>query len=62
MDSVEDYVRQLTKRENENVDIFSEWMKSVNSFMQYKIKKLNVSMSTRATSINKALRDIVFVC
>jgi hypothetical protein len=34
MDSVEDYVRQWEKRENEDLDALSEWVKSVRSLMQ----------------------------
>jgi hypothetical protein len=37
MDSVEDYVRQWEKRENEDLDALSEWVKSVRSLMQIRI-------------------------
>ena len=37
MDSVEDYVRQWEKRENEDLDTLSEWVKSVRSLMQSRI-------------------------
>ena len=53
MDYVEDYARQWAKREKENLDTLSEWVKSVRSLIQIKIKKLNWSMSTRTTSIFK---------
>jgi len=39
MDSVEDYARQWTKREKGVLDTLSEWVKSVRSLMQIRIKK-----------------------
>ena len=49
MDSVEEYARQWTKREKEDLDTLSEW-----SLIQIRIfNKLNGSMSTRSTSIFK---------
>jgi hypothetical protein len=39
MDSVADYARQWAKREKEDLDILSEWVKSVRSLIQIKIKK-----------------------
>ena len=53
MDSVEDYARQCDKPEKESMDTLSEWMKSVRSLIQIRIKKLSVSMSTRGISIFK---------
>jgi hypothetical protein len=53
MDSVEDYARQWGKREKEDLDTLSEWVKSVRSLIQIRIKKLNGSMSIRSTSIFK---------
>jgi hypothetical protein len=53
MDSVEDYTRQWSKREKEDLDTHSEWVKSVRSLIQIRIKKLSGSMSTRSTSIFK---------
>ena len=77
-DSVEDYARQWAKREKENLDTLSEWVKSVRSLIQIRIKK------TRSTTIfkdpnvakhlsllhdkyvivsaDKAPNNIVFVC
>ena len=56
MDSVEDYARQREKREQEDWDTLSEWMKSVRSLIQIRIKqRLSGSMSTRSTSIFKDL-------
>jgi len=43
MDSVEDYARQWAKREKEDLDNFSEWMKSVRSLIQIGIKNLSGS-------------------
>jgi hypothetical protein len=37
MDSVEDYARKWAKREKEDLDTLSEWVKSVRSLMQIKI-------------------------
>jgi hypothetical protein len=34
IDSVEDYARQWAKREKEDLDTLSEWVKSVRSLMQ----------------------------
>jgi hypothetical protein len=53
MDSVEDYARQWAKREKEDLDILSEWVKSVRSLIQIRIKKLSGSMSSHSTSIFK---------
>ena len=54
MDSVEDYARQWAKREKEDLDTLSEWVKSVRSLIQIIVKKnLSGSMSTRSKSINK---------
>ena len=39
MDSVEDYARQWAKREKEDLDTLSEWVKSVRSLKQIRIKK-----------------------
>ena len=39
MDSVEDYARQWAKREKEDLDTLFEWMKSVRSLIQIRIKK-----------------------
>ena len=39
MDSVEDYARQWAKREKEGLDTLSEWVKSVRSLIQIRIKK-----------------------
>ena len=53
MDSVEDYARQWTTREKENLDTLFEWTKSVRLLMQIGIENLSGSMSTRSTSIFK---------
>ena len=53
MDSVEDYARQWAKREKEDVDTLSEWVKTVRSLIQIRIKNLERSMNTRARSIFK---------
>jgi hypothetical protein len=37
MDSVEDYARQWAKREKEDLDTLSEWVKSVRSLKQIRI-------------------------
>jgi hypothetical protein len=38
MDSVEDYARQWENREKEDLYTLSEWMKSVRSLIQIRIK------------------------
>jgi hypothetical protein len=55
MDSVQDYARPWAKREKEDLDTHSEWMNSVMSLIQIriKIKKLSGSMDTPSTSIVK---------
>ena len=53
MDSVEDYASECTKHEKEDVDSLSEWIKAVRSLIHIRIKKLNGSINTHATSILK---------
>ena len=53
MDSVEDYDTQWAKREKEDLDTVSEWVRSVRSLIQIRIKQLSGSMGTRSTSIFK---------
>ena len=40
-----------TKREKEEVETFSEWIKAIRSFIQIRIGKLRRSMSTSAISV-----------
>ena len=44
MDSVEDYARQWAKREKEDLDILSEWGKSVRSLIEITVKKNSVGL------------------
>jgi hypothetical protein len=44
MDSGEDYARQWAKREKEDVDTLSEWVKSVRSLIQIRIEKNSVGL------------------
>ena len=53
MDSVEDYARQLAKCEKEDIYTLSDWVKSVRSLKQIRIKILSGSMSTHSTSFFK---------
>jgi len=55
MDSVQDYARLWAKREKEDLDTLCEWMNSVRSLIQIriKIKKLSGSMDTPSTPIVK---------
>ena len=39
MDSIEDYARQWVKREKGDLDTLPEWMDSVRSLIQIRIKK-----------------------
>ena len=39
MESVEDYARQWAKREKEDLDTLSEWVKYVRSLIQIRMKK-----------------------
>ena len=51
--SVEHYARQWAKREKEDLDTLSEWVRSVRPLIQIRIKKLSGYMSTRSTSAFK---------
>jgi hypothetical protein len=54
IDFVEDYARQWPKREKEDLDILSEWGKSVRSLIEIIVKKkLSGSMSIRSISAFK---------
>jgi hypothetical protein len=44
MDSVEDYARQWARREKEDLDTLSEWVKSVRSLIQILILKNSVGL------------------
>ena len=44
MDSVEDYARQWAKREKEDLDTLSEWVKNVRSLIQIIILKNSVGL------------------
>jgi hypothetical protein len=46
MDSVEDYARQLAKREKEDLDTLSEWVKSVRSLIQISSRYLGPFANT----------------
>jgi hypothetical protein len=46
MNSVKDYARQWAKHEKENLDTLSEWVKSVRSLIQIRIKKNSVGLSS----------------
>ena len=48
---MEDYAKKLTKREKEEVETFSEWVKAIRSFIEIRIGKLRRSMSTNAISV-----------
>jgi hypothetical protein len=50
---MEDYAEKLTKREKEEVETFSEWVKAIRSFIQIRIGKHRRSMSTNAISVFK---------
>jgi hypothetical protein len=50
---ISDYARQWAKHKKEDLDTLSEWVKSVRSLLQIRIKKLSGSMNTCSTSIFK---------
>ena len=52
-DSVDDYDRQLVNRKKEDEDTLSEWIEAMTSLIQIRIKKLNGSVNTHASSIFK---------
>ena len=53
MDAVEDYARDWSKREKVEPDTLSEWIKSIRSLIQIRIKKLAGSMSTKGSNVLK---------
>ena len=53
MDAVEDYARKWIKREQEDIDSLSEWLKAVRSLILKRMKVLSRSMSANATSVFK---------
>jgi hypothetical protein len=52
-DFLKDYARKWTKREKEEANTLSEWVKAVRSLIQIGIAKLKRSMSTPTTSVFK---------
>jgi hypothetical protein len=52
MDSVEDYARQWAKREKKDFDSLSEWVKSVRSLIQIRIKKNSMGLYEHSLYIN----------
>ena len=69
MDSVKDYARQWAKHEKEDFDTSSDWMKSVMSLMQIRIKQLSGSMIAKhlfhlhaVLPADKAPNNVVCVC
>ena len=48
---VEDYSKQLVKREGEEVGALFKWVKAVRSLIQIKIHKLRGSINTNATGL-----------
>ena len=52
-DAVEDYARDWSKREKVEPDTLSEWIKSIRSLIQIRIKKLAGSMSTKGSNVLK---------
>jgi hypothetical protein len=53
MDSAEEYARQWTKPEKEDLYTLSEWGESVRSLIQIRIKTVSGFMNIRSTSIFK---------
>lgn len=51
MDSIEDHARKWPKREKEEVDIISEWVKAVRSLIQ--IQKTQNVNKNKTTSVFK---------
>jgi hypothetical protein len=62
MDSVEDYARLWTKREKEDLDILSEWVKSVRSLTQIRIKKNSVGLSALALHQSLKIQMLLSTC
>ena len=69
MDSVEDHARQEANHEKKNLDSFSDWVESVMSLMQIRIKQISGSMMTKHLShlhvfvpADKASNNVVCVC
>ena len=51
MDSVEDYARRWTKREEVEVDTLSEWLKAVRTLIKSRVKNLKGSLNTKPKSV-----------
>ena len=51
MDSVEEYARRWTKKEDVEVDTLSEWVKSVMSLVNRRVSVLSRTMSNRHDSV-----------
>ena len=53
MDAVEDYARQWVKREKEDVESLSEWIKSIRSLILGRINRLRGAMKNNTSNIFK---------
>ena len=51
MDACEEYARRLAKKEDVEVDTFSEWIKSIADVLKRRIRRLKHSVSSRQESI-----------
>ena len=51
MDVCEEYARRWTKKEDVDVDILSEWVKSIADVLKRRIRRLKRSVNTRHESI-----------
>ena len=62
MDPVEDYGRQWATREKEDLDTFSEWVKSMRSLIQVRIKKNSVGLSALALHQSLKTQVLLNIC
>ena len=51
MDAVEEYARKWAKREQEQVETLSDWIRSIKSLILARMRRIKTSMSTNAKSI-----------
>ena len=51
MDAVEDYARKWAKREKEDIETLSDWIRTIKSLILSRLRRLKTSMNSKAKSI-----------
>ena len=62
MESVEDYARQWAKREKEDLDTLSEWVRCVRSLIQIRMKKGSGSLGSVISFLENRKMFIITAC